>query len=76
MYYRVSTGGHGYVFQSRYKTTLIQYTYPRIVIAYVFKGNKNKRPRKRYHHNTKKRLSAEGDKGGDSHTYMHRPLFF
>jgi REP element-mobilizing transposase RayT len=36
MYYRISTGGHGYVFQSRYKSTLIQDdTYLRMVIAYV-----------------------------------------
>jgi REP element-mobilizing transposase RayT len=36
MYYRISTGGHGYVFQSRYKSTLIQDdSYLRMAIAYV-----------------------------------------
>lgn len=36
MYYRIRTGGHGYVFQSRYKSTLIQNdTYLRMALAYV-----------------------------------------
>lgn len=36
MYYRISTGGHGYVFQRRYKSTVIQDDdYLRMAISYV-----------------------------------------